>query len=111
MPALAYTATAVSPPRGRRPSWTVERVAAEHEARGLLNVLALAARCRRSEAGAPGPKRWERDEAEARAGLERLYAAGLPRDFLLAPPALASEAHRIEGRDRRGTPDTPKGGW
>jgi hypothetical protein len=62
---------------------TVERIAAEHEARGLLNVLALATRCVESGAcGAGGPQEWVRDKADALERLERLYDEGLPRDFL-----------------------------
>ena len=110
MPASAYRATATPPPAGEQGrSWTVERVAAEHEARGLLNVLVLVARCLEPDVGPPPMgQQWERDRAQAQERLEQLYAAGLPRDFLLAPPALASEPRRAAGRDRRGTPGAPQ---
>ena len=62
---------------------SVERMAAEHEARGLLNFIELTGRLLAAgvepEADAA---QWRREAEAARALLERLYEAGLPRDFL-----------------------------
>lgn len=67
---------------------SVERIAAEHEARGLLNLIALVTWC--LDAGGleePRAQQFGRARAEAADGLARLYGAGLPRDFHLTSRA------------------------
>ena len=61
---------------------SIERIAAEHEARGLLNLIVLVTRCLES-GGLPGRKaeQFVAARAEADERLDRLYNAGLPRDF------------------------------
>ena len=90
MSASAYDATGL-PPRPAtgdatlREQDSIERIAAEHEARGLLNVVVLVERCIESDASkGAGPHQWRRERADALERLERLYARGLPRDFLIA---------------------------
>jgi hypothetical protein len=65
---------------------SVERIAAEHEARGLLNLIVLVERCVKNGVGAAHAVQWARDAASAREQLERLYAGGLPRGFMHATP-------------------------
>jgi len=62
-------------------------MSAEHEARGLLNLITLVERCARGTGAAPHAARWAREAEEAREQLERLYAAGLPRGFMDSTPA------------------------
>ena len=60
---------------------------AECEARGLLNLIALATRClaNGSNARTDESERWRAEVEHAQARLEALYASGLPRDFLTNP--------------------------
>jgi hypothetical protein len=70
------------PPHSASALKSVERQAAEHEARGLLNLVALADRLRTEAATAEEASAWAQVNADARGRLERLYAAGLPRNFM-----------------------------
>ena len=79
------------PPEGGRPdsagAWTA---ALEHEARGLLNLIAIALRCLDRSAEGGEREVWRREIQAAREQLEGLCRAGLPRDFLKAPWAGAA---------------------
>jgi hypothetical protein len=65
---------------------SIGRIAAKHEARGLLNLIVLVERCVKDGVGAAYAVQWARDAASAREQLERLYAGGLPRGFMHATP-------------------------
>ena len=55
----------------------------EYEARGLLNLVAFAARClAASDSRSDERERWRTEIDRANTRLEELHAAGLPRDFL-----------------------------
>jgi hypothetical protein len=66
------------PPRAR--AWCDR--SAEHEARGLLNAMGLLTRCLAAvPATADERLGWQREICESHERLERLYAAGLDRNF------------------------------
>ena len=60
-------------------------VALEHEARGLLNLIAIALRCADGSAEEADREHWCREVHQARERLEGLYQAGLPREFPKVP--------------------------
>ena len=67
---------------------SVERIAAEHQARGLLNLIALVTWCLDSGGLAERQaQQFGQARAEAAEGLDRLYGAGLPREFHLTSRA------------------------
>ena len=74
------------PPSTGRPraaaAWTA---ALEHEARGLLNLIAIASRCVDRAADESEQELWRREIDRARERLEGLYRAGLSRDFPKEP--------------------------
>jgi hypothetical protein len=61
---------------------SIERMSAEHEARGLLNLINLIEHCTTASGAAAESVRWAQEAEGARGRLERLYAAGLPREFM-----------------------------
>ena len=62
----------------------------EHEARGLLNLVALVSRCLADGAATPDERRqWLGELEKANERLEVLYRSGLSREFLSASPAKA----------------------
>ena len=59
----------------------------EHQARGLLNLVALLSRCVEGGMGSPAERsQWADEVKDAKERLEALYESGLPRTFLSAPP-------------------------
>jgi hypothetical protein len=60
----------------------------EHQARGLLNLVALVSRLLRDGAATPDERRqWLEDLEGANERLEALYRAGLSREFMSTAPA------------------------
>ena len=83
------------PRSGDRPDAAAAWAAAlEHEARGLLNLVAIASRCEQRSADEGEREQWRREISKARGRLEGLYLAGLPRDFLKEASAEAGGAVR-----------------
>ena len=81
-------------------AWTA---ALEHEARGLLNLIAIASRCLERCAEEGEREGWRREIDVARGQLEGLHRAGLPVDF----PKQPSAGPRASGGPR---PDAPHAG-
>lgn len=70
----------------------------EYEARGLLNLLGFVARCLDDGGCGPDEKvRWGEELCRAKARLEALHEAGLPRDFLTNPAWRAAAAAGASG--------------
>lgn len=60
----------------------------EHQARGLLNLVAMVSRCLQDETATPGERRqWLDEVGHANERLEALYRSGLSREFLTRAPA------------------------
>ena len=71
------------PPSTARPDAAAEWASAlEHEGRGLLNLIVIASRCVERAADEGEREDWRREIDRTRGRLERLYEAGLPRDFM-----------------------------
>ena len=82
------------PPHARddaRPRRRPDADAIEHQARGLLNLIALASRCA-ATAGAGDDQRraWRLEIDDANQRLEALYRAGLSRNFMTDKPGAAA---------------------
>lgn len=89
-------------PHPRRPAEAgmkrLDRI--EHEARGLLNLVTLLSRCLQGgDGGGSADERqaWRTEVAEANERLEGLYAAGLSRTFLTAPPSTPAAGTALLG--------------
>jgi hypothetical protein len=67
---------------GRPGLSTAWNAALEHEARGLLNLITIASRCREATADEGDRETWCREIRAARDQLEGLCRAGLRRNFL-----------------------------
>jgi hypothetical protein len=79
-------ATAEPAVERRRGAHNAEARSAEHEARGLINVIGLLSRCLDLGRGTEMERlSWVSQVEEAELQLERLYAAGLSRGFLPQP--------------------------
>src|SRR5688500_2894485 len=62
----------------------------EHQARGLLNLVAMVSRCLQDETATPDERRqWLDEVGHANERLEALYRSGLSREFLTRSPAKA----------------------
>ena len=72
---------------------SIERIAAEHKARGLLQLIELVTRCLECGAGTEKDvEPWARAVADAQEELAILYRAGLPRGFHHPPVAGTGQA-------------------
>ena len=74
------------PPGAGNPDVAATWAAAlEHEARGVLNLVVIASRCAERSADEGEREQWRGEVDRAWGRLERLYEAGLPRDFPKEP--------------------------